>query len=270
MQTPSLPAGMNHVPDQRSALAPASPRAEATAFSVHFAVLSAFLWAMVSLGLRSWNDFAYLLREDGAFETLTAAFLFLASGLAHLLATELRSLGRRKLAVLFWVGAGLFFVVGMEEISWGQRLLLLKTPEGLSKVNVQGELNLHNVEGIHGRNEIRVSLVIGAWGSISGALIAFAVRAARPGSRLHAFLESLRWFTVPTRYAPYFLQMFAYVMLRRHDSRWLQVFPEKRLIKELVECVFALGCYLVLLFRLRTAVPRLRSAQPPRMEPQRS
>jgi hypothetical protein len=42
------------------------------------------------------------------------------------------------LALLFFFGAG-------EEISWGQRIFGLKTPEPLAQVNKQDELNLHNL-----------------------------------------------------------------------------------------------------------------------------
>jgi len=46
------------------------------------------------------------------------------------------------LPVLF----GIFFLfVAGEEISWGQRIFGLETPEVLQNHNVQGELNLHNL-----------------------------------------------------------------------------------------------------------------------------
>src|SRR4029453_13243110 len=38
---------------------------------------------------------------------------------------------------------GAFFVAG-EEISWGQRLLGIATPEAVAEVNIQQELTLHN------------------------------------------------------------------------------------------------------------------------------
>jgi hypothetical protein len=38
------------------------------------------------------------------------------------------------------------FVAAGEEISWGQRLLGIATPESLSSVNTQDETNLHNLE----------------------------------------------------------------------------------------------------------------------------
>jgi hypothetical protein len=56
--------------------------------------------------------------------------------------------GERKLWVL--PPAAACFLVAGEEVSWGQRLLGMGTPEALAEVNVQGETNLHNIEGVHG------------------------------------------------------------------------------------------------------------------------
>jgi hypothetical protein len=227
-------------------------KAEAGALAVHFLAVAALLYVMISLAQRSWDRFAYLLREDGAFETLTAGFLFLSCGLCHLLATGLRRRGQPKVAWWIWTAASLFFFAGMEEISWGQRLLGISTPDALSAVNRQKELNLHNIGGFQGTNEIRVFLIASVYGAFSGIVFAWANRRRARSSRLAAFCDRARLFVVPVRYAPYFLQMLVYVMLRRQDSAFLQAFPEKRLIKELMEFLFVLGCYLTLLYRLRT------------------
>ncbi len=85
-----------------------------------------------------------LCREDGPVEYLTALFYLVACGLF------LRAAGNPSTrAVWYWGYALLFFLVAGEEVSWGQRLLGVATPEGLGQINVQGELNLHNVDGIH-------------------------------------------------------------------------------------------------------------------------
>lgn len=229
---------------------------EAVAFTIHLAAVGGLIWAMVALGLRSWNDFAYLLREDGAFETLTAAFLFLACAMGHQLACVARRQGSGRVAVLLWLGAAVFFVAGMEEISWGQRVLGLATPDSLSAINEQGELNLHNIKGLHGGTEVKVFLVLSVFGALSGLALAWACSRKARSARLASWCETLRWFVVPVRFAPYFLQMWIYTVLRRNDARMLQVFPEKRLIKELLEFLFALGCYLTLAYRLRVEMSR--------------
>jgi hypothetical protein len=239
-------------PTERSPVT--TSKAEAAALATHFLTVAGLLYVMISLAQHSWDQFTYLLREDGAFETLTAAFLFLSCGLSHLLATGLRLREQSKIAWWFWGAAFLFFFAGMEEISWGQRLLGISTPDALLAVNRQKEMNLHNIGGFQGTNEIRVFLVASVYGAFSGLLFALLRRRAARSPRLATFCEHVRLFVVPVRYAPYFLQMLVYVMMRRQDSAFLQSFPEKRLIKELMEFLFVLGCYLTLLYRLRTEI----------------
>jgi hypothetical protein len=256
----------NPMSDERPAAGRGSAGREAVAFAIHLAAVGGFIWIMVALGRRSWNDFAYLLREDGAFETVTAAFLFLSCAVSHQLACVARREGGRKAAVALWLGAAMFLFAGMEEISWGQRILGLKTPDALSAINEQRELNLHNVKGLHGGTEVKVFLVLGAYGALSGLAAAWASSRGARWPRLASWCESLRWFVVPVRFAPYFLQMWIYTILRRNDARMLQVFPEKRLIKELLEFLFALGCYLAIAWRLRVEWSRGSKPLPSRTD----
>ena len=83
-------------------------------------------------------------REDQPLEWASALLLFVGSGLLLVRAVQ----GRRdRLVLLAALGlAALLFLVGMEEISWGQRLFGFATPEELAEVNWQGEFNLHNVQ----------------------------------------------------------------------------------------------------------------------------
>jgi hypothetical protein len=77
--------------------------------------------------------------EDQLFENLTvlfflgAAYFFVRNFLAG------RNAWFLLLAIVFFVGAG-------EEISWGQRVFGFQTPDVLSKINVQHEFTLHNIE----------------------------------------------------------------------------------------------------------------------------
>src|SRR5688500_7939924 len=93
--------------------------------------------------------------EDGVIEYLTAV-LFLAAALVFGLA------GLRGSSRGIWVLplALACFAVAGEEISWGQRLLGLATPTGLESINVQGETNLHNIEGVHGNIRALAVLVL--------------------------------------------------------------------------------------------------------------
>jgi F0F1-type ATP synthase membrane subunit c/vacuolar-type H+-ATPase subunit K len=89
--------------------------------------------------------------EDGPIENATA-FGFLLVGLPFLTYTFKlfkRSPNdlpyRRGLMVVSTVIALACIFVSLEEISWGQRVLGVQTPEALATINTQKELNVHNL-----------------------------------------------------------------------------------------------------------------------------
>jgi hypothetical protein len=90
-------------------------------------------------------DLNFIFYEDGVLESLSAIFYFAAAGIFAL------GFKNRPSPLRFWClfFAVLMFLVGGEEISWGQRLFGIVTPESLSAVNVQDEFNIHNIDGIH-------------------------------------------------------------------------------------------------------------------------
>jgi len=88
-----------------------------------------------------------LVQEDGPVEWAGAVALIAAVGLYF---AVFRLYGKSRdpratrwpllvLCLLLILAAG-------EEISWGQRLVGLKTPDSLAEVNTQDELNIHNTE----------------------------------------------------------------------------------------------------------------------------
>ena len=86
-----------------------------------------------------------LCEESGLVESFTALLYFLAAG-----AFVYANWKRRFRNVWLWGYALLFFMIAGEEISWGQSVLGFAAPQALAEINVQGETNLHNIEGIHG------------------------------------------------------------------------------------------------------------------------
>ena len=96
--------------------------------------------------------------EDGIFETLGALFFVMTSIFFGL--TILYNYRRKKTLKLmlrqniFYLLLGFVFFIGcMEEISWGQRILNLETPDNLAEYNVQNEINIHNLKWFHGSTE---------------------------------------------------------------------------------------------------------------------
>ena len=99
--------------------------------------------------LRDYDGLPDLTREDGIMEYLCALFYGIAAGLfLYLCWHVLADRGHPRLGKLFFLGFFLlFFVVMMEEISWGQRIFNIATPENLEEINYQGETTIHNIGG---------------------------------------------------------------------------------------------------------------------------
>jgi len=99
----------------------------------------------------------WLTKEDGLFESfgaigwLIASIVFLVVWWKERCGNDLivlrttRNCGFLLLAIFCFMACG-------EEISWGQRIFGLETPEVLTKINQQNEINLHNIYFFQGRN----------------------------------------------------------------------------------------------------------------------
>ncbi len=120
-------------------------------------IMVIFLSTSYAIFLWSDNNTVLLLgKEDGVFEALTAIFFLVTSTfffikyIKHkepnhlIILTTKRNIFFLLLSIVFFMGFG-------EEISWGQRIFNLQTPEFLEKINVQKEINIHNVTIFHGK-----------------------------------------------------------------------------------------------------------------------
>jgi hypothetical protein len=90
--------------------------------------------------------------EDGPVENLTALGFALAAlgfGLAAWRAPALQQVGSAwaRAATVCW--ALLMFLAMGEEISWGQRIFGIETPEAVARVNLQNELTIHNIGAVN-------------------------------------------------------------------------------------------------------------------------
>ena len=97
-----------------------------------------------------------LIRENGPYQTYTAVAFLVASIFlfaAYFQPNNGNKLGRlstRRNLFVFLLALVLFIGAG-EELSWGQHILGFETPESVAKHNLQGELNLHNLNPFAGR-----------------------------------------------------------------------------------------------------------------------
>jgi len=107
------------------------------------------------------SDLYYrILQEDEFLEWSTFWAFMAAAGLFVWASIGQRGSGTR-LPWFFW-GVGLFcFLVAMEEISWGQRVLGYRPPAYFLEHNFQQELNIHNVFSTNLRRQTLKAIILG-------------------------------------------------------------------------------------------------------------
>lgn len=89
-------------------------------------------------------------KEDGVLESLTAigfglASLFVAKYLIIKSRQGISGRNQRLIFLMHICVSFIFFIICMEEISWGQRIFNWNTPAVLESVNWQQETNIHNM-----------------------------------------------------------------------------------------------------------------------------
>jgi hypothetical protein len=100
----------------------------------------------------------FWIKEDGFFEYASAIWYLLASVILIFIYFKYPSgndfffFTTRKNLFILLLGL-LFFVACGEEISWGQRIFSISTPDNIKDINAQGELNIHNLNIFHGKDE---------------------------------------------------------------------------------------------------------------------
>lgn len=193
--------------------------------------------------------------EDGLVEWLTVFGLLLGSGLCFYRFAKL--IKQKKvifLFITFLLGLMLFVVAG-EEISWGQRILGIKSPEFFKENNTQGETNFHNmvVDGL------KVNKIIFTYGLIAalGIFLLIVPYLYRKNSRLRNWVDG--WgILIPRNYQIIaFLLLFAITESLKHEKN-----------AELLECGAALLFFLIVRYpynahiyktQIKDAEPRFQS-----------
>jgi hypothetical protein len=122
-------------------------RAKATSVETILSVL--FVISLVAFPINAYfrTDVAFkMIDEDTPIEYLTAIFYLIACASCIVLA--IRAKGKGWLRFHLGVLAFLFFFVGMEEMSWGQRIFNFRTPDAIGEINNQDEFTIHNLYSI--------------------------------------------------------------------------------------------------------------------------
>lgn len=98
----------------------------------------------VATSLRPYSMDVYSY-EDGLVENLSALALIVASFIWLIYAGVQVKNKSWKIIFISLIMAGVFFIIGIEEISWGQRILSVESSDFFLENNWQGEMNLHNL-----------------------------------------------------------------------------------------------------------------------------
>ncbi|AFZ35380.1 hypothetical protein Sta7437_1822 [Stanieria cyanosphaera PCC 7437] len=104
-------------------------------------------WFFLGLFLINPQQFSLLALEDQIIENASAFLCFASAFILAIALVNIFSLppSRSRFFKLIMLGilSLVIFVIGMEEVSWFQRMLAIKTPASFSN-NLQQEMNLHN------------------------------------------------------------------------------------------------------------------------------
>ncbi|MBN2021536.1 MAG: hypothetical protein JW809_01975 [Pirellulales bacterium] len=104
------------------------------------------------LSVADVEAYSALIREDGVVENVSAILWFLAAAVLVIsVAVRWKGAQRTVRGRMIWLYSPIiafFITCGGEEISWGQRVLDVETPEAIRAVNVQQEITIHNIGSI--------------------------------------------------------------------------------------------------------------------------
>ena len=177
------------------------------------------IWLLILTTLFAYNHpqlYTSWRYEDSVIEyTTTMVYLWLfLIGIVNL---RIISKRKEKAGYLYWLYAvshivliiGAFLLAG-EEVSWGQRVLNIQTPEHLAAVNTQGELNLHNNEAIFGRVYMAY-FWLAAYATFSWIVVPIAEWLGTPKQ----WLALLDYWTPPAWLLGFFLPTMIFVRVRQ-------------------------------------------------------
>lgn len=126
-------------------------------------VITLFGIFIMTLSLFDVQSYTSLIREDGVVEYGSSIFWFFAALILFAsLTIQKRRSSLKRFYALPYLSIILFFVVcSGEEISWGQRIFDIETPELLKRINVQQETTLHNIGSISVFSNVFFLITIG-------------------------------------------------------------------------------------------------------------
>ena len=107
----------------------------------------------------------FLIAEDSLLEYAQAILYLIAFFISLKILLKFLKLRKILNAFLYFILSLMFLFVSFEEISWGQRILNLDTPNYFLEINVQNEISLHNINKIQPYLHL-FYVIVGLYGSI--------------------------------------------------------------------------------------------------------
>jgi hypothetical protein len=174
-------------------------------FMIPLVGLAVVIAYKLQFGVRD-PKYLWFIREDGPVEYATAIVYLLTTAI---IVAAFRKASDHGAAIgLGLLGAATLFV-GLSEISFGQRIFGIKTPEAYASMNTQGEITIHNLRGVQIFVYRYIPLIMFAYVLFSRLLVDWLKkthfgRQLPPGA---LSLAAIPWYAVP-----YFLPMAVYAL----------------------------------------------------------
>jgi hypothetical protein len=130
---------------------------------------------VIGLAFVKWNYkhwyYRFLTIEDGPIETLTALIYLTSCVIALSVGRQLYHRGQWLSSIMYFFLSIGFLLICMEEISWGQRLFDLSTPEFFRTHNYQKEINLHNLSFTYNYLLHGSYILVGGYGALAFLIV---------------------------------------------------------------------------------------------------
>ena len=124
-----------------------------------FKIGSTLLGFLIAIKILAGETSSYRrsLEEGGIVEWATFLLLLISAYILFSCARNMRSI---LFKAVYYILSTFSFIIGMEEMSWGQMIFNWKTPSQLALINDQGETNLHNIEFISTHTDLAYGLIL--------------------------------------------------------------------------------------------------------------
>ena len=129
-------------------------------------------------------------QEDSPIEYATSICYFLSFVISFSIATTFFKRSLFLYSLLYFLLSICFIFVFGEEISWGQRIFSIETPEFFMTHNYQKEINLHNISGVPLH---MLYIIIGFYGAFAWLIIPQKIK-ARHISKVNLFVPGYSLF----------------------------------------------------------------------------